>query len=109
MVHGVSMAGPPDRVAEANQAAIALASAIVAVLLAAAGLLLRFGFPDNSPLAWAKYVGLGWFLLRFSLVARRLLAIQGAGLLERWWASHAFLTLLGLALASAVGTAAIGN
>ena len=68
------MAGPPDRVAEANQAAVGLFSAIVAVVLAAVGYLLRFGFPDNSPVEWAKYVGLSWFLVSFSLIARRLLA-----------------------------------
>src|SRR5580658_2966058 len=101
------MAGPPDRVAEVNQAAIALFAAIVAVLVAAIGFLLRFGFPDDSPLEWAKYVGLSWFLLSLSLVARRLLAIGGVGLLGRWWSSHAFLTGLGLALAAAIGTSSI--
>jgi hypothetical protein len=101
------MAGPPDRVAEANQAAVALFAAIVAFVVAAIGFLLRFGFTDNSPLEWAKYVGLSWFLLSFSLLARRVASLGGAGHLGRWWSSHALLTLLGLVVAAGVGTSAI--
>jgi hypothetical protein len=104
------MAGPPDRVAEANQAAVALFAAIVALLVAAIGFLLRFGYPNNSPLEWAKYVGLSWFLLSFSLIARRFLAVVvGTGPLGHWWASHAFLTMLGLALACGIGTASMAG
>jgi hypothetical protein len=101
------MAGPPDRVAEANQAAVALFSAIVALVVAAIGFLLRLGFAENSPLEWAKYVGLSWFLLCFSLLARRIVSLGGDRRLGRWWSSHAFLTLLGLAVAAGVGTSAI--
>ncbi len=101
------MSGPPDRVAEANQAAVALFSAIVAFVIAAIGYFLRFGFAENSPLEWAKYVGLSWFLLCFSLLARRIVSLGGAQRLGRWWSSHAFLTLLGLAVAAGVGTSAI--
>src|SRR5580698_10944416 len=101
------MAGPPDRVAEANQAAVALFSAIVAFVVGAIGFLLRFGFADNSPLEWAKYVGLSWFLISFSILARKAVSLGGDRRLGRWWSSHAFLTLLGLAIAAAVGTPAI--
>jgi hypothetical protein len=101
------MAGPPDRVAEANQAAVALFSAIVAVALAAVGFLLRFGFQDNSPVEWAKYVGLSWFLVSFSLIARRLLAAGTGGRVGRWWSSHGFLTLFGLAVAAGFGMPAV--
>lgn len=101
------MIGPPDRVAEANQAAIALFSAIIAVVVAAIGYLLRFGFSDNSPLEWAKYVGLSWFLIGFPVLARRVLAEIGGQELGRWWSSHAFLTLLGLATAAFFGTPAM--
>ena len=78
------MGGPPDcRLADVNQAAIALFSAIVALAVAGIGFLLRLGFSDNSPLEWAKYVGLSWFLLHFSLVARKLLRIDAARRLLR--------------------------
>ena len=55
----------------------------------------------------SKYVGLSWFLLSFSLLARRIVSLGGAQRLGRWWSGHAFLTLLGLAVAAGIGTAAI--
>jgi hypothetical protein len=99
------MGSRPDRIAEANQAAIALFSAIIAAAIAVIGYLLRFGFSDNAPLQWAKYVGLSWFLIHFSLVARRLLRIDGTNRLGTWRTSHATLTLaaLGLAVIAGVG------
>jgi hypothetical protein len=105
------MGGRPDRIAEANQAAIALFSAIIAAAIAVIGYLLRFGFSDNAPLQWAKYVGLSWFLLHFSLVGRWLLRIDGAKRSGRWWTSHATLTLaaLGLMVLAGMGWSAAGT
>ncbi len=98
------MGAPPDRhLVDVNQAAIALFSAIVAVAVAGIGFLLRLGFADNSPFDWAKYVGLSWFLVHFSLVARKLLRIDGARHSTSWWTSHASLTLAALALAALAG------
>src|ERR1700683_4338564 len=104
-VPGDLMGSRPDRIAEANEAAIALFSAIIAAAIAVIGYLLRFGFSDNAPLQWAKYVGLSWFLIHFSLVARRLLRIDGTNRLGTWRTSHATLTLaaLGLAVIAGVG------
>jgi len=98
------MGGPPDRhLVEVNQAAIALFSAIVAFAVAGIGFLSRFGFSDNSPLEWAKYVGLSWFLIHFALVTRKLFGIAGARQPTPWWTSHASLTLAALALAALAG------
>jgi hypothetical protein len=103
------MGGLPDcRLADVNQAAVALFSAIVALAVAGIGFLLRLGFSDNSPLEWAKYVGLSWFLLHFSLVARKLLRIDRARQPVPWWSSHASLTLAALALATLAGVGRTG-
>jgi len=83
--------------------AVALFAALVALGIAGLGWLCRFGFADNSPREWAKFVGLSWFLLFFSLVVRTLLGIKGGPGPWRSWTSHAGLTLAGLALLALVG------
>jgi hypothetical protein len=97
-----------DRADEVH-AAVAVFAAIVAVGIACLGFLNRFGFADNSPLQWAKFVGLSWFLLFFSSIARMLLPIKGEPGPWRSWASHASLTLAALALAALLGVEWVGG
>jgi hypothetical protein len=94
-----------DKRAEAVHVAIALLGALVALGIAALGFLCRYGFADNSPLQWAKFVGLSWFLLFFSLIVRKLPPIRGGT--DRWcsWTSHASMTLAALALTALLGVA----
>jgi hypothetical protein len=84
-------------------AAVALFAALVALGIACLGFLCRFGFADNSPLQWAKFVGLSWFLLFFSSVARMVLRTKNEPGPWRSWTSHASLTLAALALAALLG------
>ena len=71
---------PSDsRLAEANHAAVALLAAMTALVVAGIGFLSRWGFSDNSPLEWAKYVGLSWFLIHFSVLIRTLLGLPRPG------------------------------
>jgi hypothetical protein len=95
---------PSDsRLAEANHAAVALFAAIMALVVAGIGFLSRWGFSDNSPLEWAKYVGLSWFLIYFSLVIRTLLGLPRPGNSGTWWNGHANLSLAALGLVAAGG------
>jgi hypothetical protein len=91
------------RLVDANHAAIALFAAIIAGVLAGIGFLSRLGFSDNSPFEWARYVGLSWFLIHFSLLARKVLPINGGDDSASWWKSHASLTLAALGLVAALG------
>jgi hypothetical protein len=92
------------RLVDSNHAAIALFAAIIAAVLAGIGFLSRLGFSDNSPFEWAKYVGLSWFLIHFSLLARKVLPIDDRDSSISWWKSHASLTLAALGLVAAAGT-----
>jgi hypothetical protein len=92
------------RLVDTDHAAIALFAAIVAAMLAGIGFLSRLGFSDNSPFEWAKYLGLSWFLIHFSLLARKVLPIGGGNNFRSWWKSHASLTLAALALVAVLGT-----
>lgn len=92
-----------DDSAEAAHAAVALFCALVALGIAIVGFLCRFGFADNSPFQWAKFVGLSWFLLFFSLLLRKSPLVG----LERgpWrpWAGHGSLSLAALVLTALLG------
>jgi hypothetical protein len=95
---------PSDaRLAEANHAAVALFAAITALGVAGIGFLSRWGFSDNSPLEWAKYVGLSWFLIHFSVLVRALLGLPVPRDSGCWWNSHANLSLTALGLVAAGG------
>lgn len=95
---------PSDsRLAEANHAAVALLAAMTALVVAGIGFLSRWGFSDNSPLEWAKYVGLSWFLIHFSVLIRTLLGLPRPGDSGSWWNGHANLSLAALGLVAAGG------
>jgi hypothetical protein len=85
------------------QASIALFCGLVALGIAGIDYLSRYGFSDNSTLFWAKFVGLSWFLLTFSLLVRTLRPVRDAHGPWRSWAGHASLSLAGLALTALVG------
>jgi hypothetical protein len=95
--------GPDCDRADEVHASVAVFAAVVALGIAGLGFLNRFGFADNSPLQWAKFVGLSWFLLFFSSIARTLLPIKGEPGPWRSWATHATLTLAALALTVLLG------
>ncbi|HEV8001239.1 MAG TPA: hypothetical protein VGP63_15235, partial [Planctomycetaceae bacterium] len=99
------MKGEPSdsRLAEANHAAVALLAAMTALLVAGIGFLSRWGFSDNSPLEWAKYVGLSWFLIHFSVLIRTLIGLPRPGDSGTWWNGHAHLSLAALGLVAAGG------
>jgi hypothetical protein len=89
--------------AENVQASIALFCGLVAAGIAGIGYLARSGFGGNSPLFWAKFVGLSWFLLTFSLLVRTLRSVRDAQGPWRSWAGHASLSLVGLGLTALFG------
>ena len=99
------MKGEPSdsRLAEANHAAVALLAAMTALVVAGIGFLSRWGFSDNSPLEWAKYVGLSWFLIYFSVLIRTLFGLPRPGDSGSWWNGHANLSLAALGLVAAGG------
>ena len=80
----------------------------MAPVIAAIGCLGRQGFPDNSLLQWAKFVGLSWFLIHFSYAARKLFRTPGDPLVAVWWQGHPTLTLAGLAVLVACGVEQTG-
>ncbi len=88
---------------EASYAQAALFASLMAPVIAVIGFCGRLGFADNSPWAWARFVGLSWFLIHFSYAARKLLRTPGDPLAAPWWQGHAPLTLAGLALVVACG------
>jgi hypothetical protein len=89
--------------AENVQAAIALSCGLVAAGIAGIGYLARYGFSDNSPLFWAKFVGLSWFLLFFSLLVRTFRPIKDAHGPWQSWVGHASLSLAALGLTALLG------
>jgi hypothetical protein len=89
--------------AESIQASISLFCGLVAAGIAGIGYLACYGFTDNSPLFWIKFVGLSWFLLSFSLLVRTLPPIRNAGGPWRSWAGHGCLSLAGLTLTALLG------
>ena len=102
----------PDRTdsrpLEAAYAQTAFFASLMAPVIAAIGFLGRQGFPDNSPLQWAKFVGVSWFLIHFSYAARKLFRTPGDPLAAVWWQGHPTLTLAGLALLVACGVEQTG-
>ena len=78
---------------ERVHASVALFCGLVALGIAGIGYLARYGFSDNSLFSWAKFVGLSWFLLSFSLLVRMLRPVRDAGGPWRSWAGHASLSL----------------
>jgi hypothetical protein len=99
---------PDYRPLEATYAQAAFFASLMGPVIAAIGFLGRQGFPDNSPLQWAKFVGLSWFLIHFSYAARKLFRTPGDPLAAVWWQGHAALTLAGLALVVACGVEQAG-
>ena len=95
---------PSDsRLAEANHAAIAVFAAMVALAVAGIGFLSRWGFSDNSPLEWAKYVGLSWFLIHFSVLIRGMIGLPRPGNLGNLVEQSRLLVAVALALVAAAG------
>src|SRR5580692_10193492 len=92
-----------NRPIEASYAQVALFASLMAPVIAVIGFCGRLGFADDSPWAWARFVGLSWFLIQFSYVARKLLRTPGDPLAAPWWQGHAPLTLAGLGLVVACG------
>ncbi len=89
--------------AESVHASIALFCGLVAAGIAGIGYLACYGFNDNSPFFWVKFVGLSWFLVTFSLLVRTLRPIRETRGPWRSWAGHASLSLAGLTLTALVG------
>jgi len=85
------------------QESIALFSAIVSLGMACLGYLCRFGFADNSPVEWVKFVALSWFLLFFASLVRRFVLKRLGRSVWQSWACPAALTLSALLLAADVG------
>jgi len=98
----------PDRTSyrpiDASYALAAFFASLMALVIAAIGWFARLGFPDNSPLRWAYFVGLSWFLVHFSYAGRKLFRTPRDPLAAPWWQGHAPLTLAGLAVVVACGT-----
>jgi hypothetical protein len=94
--------GTGESAHEATYAQTAFFASIMAPVIAAIGFLGRLGFSDNSPLRWAQFVGLSWFLIHFSYVVRKFFRIPKAPAAV-WWQGHAPLTLAGLALVVGCG------
>jgi hypothetical protein len=92
-----------NRPIEASYAQVALFASLMAPVIAVIGFCGRLGFADDSPWAWARFVGLSWFLIQFSYAARKLLRTPGDPLAAPWWQGHAPLTLAGLGLVVACG------
>ena len=92
-----------NRPLEASYAQVALFASLMAPVIAVIGFGGRLGFADNSLWAWARFVGLSWFLIQFSYVGRKLLRTPGDPLAAPWWQGHAPLTLAGLGLVVACG------
>ncbi len=99
---------PDDRLLEATYAQTAFFASLMAPVIAAIGFLGRQGFPDNSLLEWAKFVGLSWFLIHFAYAARKVFRTPRDPLTAVWWQGHAALTLAGLALLAACGVEQTG-
>lgn len=85
------------------QASIALFCGLVSLGIAGIGYLARYGFSDDSPLFWVKFVGLSWFLVTFSLLVRKLPPVRDARGPWQSWAGHGSLTLAGLGLTALFG------
>jgi hypothetical protein len=102
----------PDRIdcrpIEAAYAHASLFASLMAPLIAAIGFLARLGFPDDSLLKWLQFVGVSWFLIQFSYLARKLFRTSGDPLSAPWWQGHAALTIAGLALLAACGVEQVG-
>lgn len=88
---------------EATYAQTAFFASLMAPVIAAIGFLGRLGFPDNSLLQWAGFVGLSWFLIHFSYAVRKLSRTPNGLATPVWWLGHAPLTLVGLALVVGCG------